>query len=63
MFRKIKPNVAVNNISFELLPGKMLGFLDRKGVCKTSTFRMILGLIEASSGEIIYDSQNIDSTT
>ncbi|GBZ04616.1 TPA: ABC transporter ATP-binding protein [Staphylococcus aureus] len=61
--KKFKSNVVVDNISFELLSGKMLGFLGRNGAGKTTTFRMILGLVEASSGEITYNNQKIDPTT
>ncbi|MFO8286729.1 ATP-binding cassette domain-containing protein, partial [Staphylococcus aureus] len=36
--KKFKSNVVVDNISFELLSGKMLGFLGRNGAGKTTTF-------------------------
>ncbi len=44
--KKFKQFVAVDDISFELQKGKMLGFLGRNGAGKTTTFRMILGLSE-----------------
>lgn len=44
--KKFGQFTAVNQISFELEKGKMLGFLGRNGAGKTTTFRMILGLSE-----------------
>lgn len=53
---------AVNDISFELETGKMLGFLGRNGAGKTTTFRMILGLTELSEGEIHFNGHKINTS-
>lgn len=44
--------VAVNNISFTLAPGEILGLLGTNGAGKTTTFRMILGIFKPDSGNI-----------
>jgi len=43
---------AVNNISFEINEGEILGLLGPNGAGKTTTIHMLLGLITPSSGSI-----------
>lgn len=50
---------AVNNISFELYEGEILGFLGPNGAGKTTTIQMILGLITPSKGEITMFDKDI----
>ena len=45
---------AVNNISFEMQPGEILGFLGPNGAGKTTTIEMLLGTLTPSSGKIEY---------
>ncbi|EOT0258751.1 ABC transporter ATP-binding protein [Staphylococcus aureus] len=54
---------AVNNLSFDLKKGQMLGFLGRNGAGKTTTFRMILGLTNVSNGTIVWNNKKIDYTS
>lgn len=46
--------IAVNNISFSLSNGEILGFLGPNGAGKTTTIHMLLGVTTPSSGEIRY---------
>ena len=41
---------AVDNVSFEVKPGEVLGFLGPNGAGKTTTMRMIAGFIAPTSG-------------
>lgn len=52
--------VAVNDISFKLEEGKILGIVGRNGAGKSTIFRMILNLIKPTKGEIIFNNQVID---
>jgi len=45
---------AVNNISFQLKKGEILGFLGPNGAGKTTTIQMLLGTLTPSSGSIAY---------
>ena len=47
--------LAVDNISFEVKSGEILGFLGPNGAGKTTTISMIVGLLEATSGTITMD--------
>tara|TARA_B100000686_G_scaffold143292_1_gene150812 strand:+ start:10004 stop:10735 length:732 start_codon:yes stop_codon:yes gene_type:complete len=46
------PFKAVDNISFNLKRGEVLGFLGPNGAGKTTTMRMITGFIPATTGEV-----------
>lgn len=51
--------VAVNNISFTLKPGEILGLLGTNGAGKTTTFRMILGIFKPDSGSIDFNGRKM----
>lgn len=42
----------INNVSFELYPGEILGFLGPNGSGKTTTIKMILGLLDIDEGRV-----------
>ena len=44
--------LAVDDLSFDVLPGKVTGFLGPNGAGKTTTMRMILGLDRPDSGAV-----------
>lgn len=49
--------VAVDNLSFEIKPGKVTGFLGPNGAGKSTTMRMILGLDAPTGGSVTIDGQ------
>ena len=54
---------AVNNVSFKIESGTVLGIVGRNGAGKSTIFRMILNLIEPTKGEILYNNQPITEKT
>ncbi len=46
---------AVDDLSFEVCPGEILGLLGPNGAGKTTTINMILGVLEPTSGAIAID--------
>lgn len=49
--RRFGTFTAVDNITFEVAPGEVFGFLGANGAGKTTAIRMLIGLIEPTSGE------------
>jgi ABC-2 type transport system ATP-binding protein len=49
--------VAVDNLAFTVEPGRVTGFLGPNGSGKTTTLRMLLGLVRPSSGEATIGGQ------
>ena len=41
---------AVNHVSFDVMPGEIFGYLGPNGSGKTTTMRMLLGLLQPTSG-------------
>jgi len=60
--KKFNNYLAVNNINFTLEKNKTLGLLGPNGCGKTTSIGMMLGLITPSSGEVLINDQNVDST-
>ncbi len=52
---------VVDNVSFSVENGKILGVLGKNGAGKSTTFRMILNILEPDEGEILYNGEKIDS--
>src|SRR6185295_4203358 len=50
---------VVNDVSFEVRPGEVVGYLGPNGSGKTTTARMITGLLEASSGAVFFDGRDV----
>jgi len=51
--------VAVDDVSFEAEPGRILGLLGPNGAGKTSTIRMITYIMVPDAGTIQYDGQTV----
>lgn len=55
--KKYKTHTAVADLSFEVMPGEVYGFLGENGAGKSTTLRCVLGLIKPTSGEILINGQ------
>jgi ABC-2 type transport system ATP-binding protein len=53
------PKVAVNNVSFSVEKGEVLGFLGPNGAGKSTTMRMITGFIPPTEGEVTIGGHSI----
>jgi len=51
---------AVNDISFNIRKGEILGFLGPNGAGKTTTIKMINGLLKITSGEVLIKGLNAE---
>lgn len=52
---------AVQDLSFTLRPGQVLGCLGPNGSGKSTTVKMLTGLLEPSRGVVQFDGQNIQN--
>ncbi len=52
-------NLAVNNISFDIRSGEIVGFLGPNGAGKSTTLKMITTYLAPTSGKIFVDGMNI----
>ena len=52
--------LAVNDLSFSVAPGEVLGFLGANGAGKSTTMRMIAGFIAPSAGEVTVCGHDIE---
>ncbi len=57
--KKYGKAVAVDNISFEIKEGEIVGLLGPNGAGKSTTMNMMTGYIEQTEGEIIVDGQDM----
>jgi len=52
---------AVDGVSFTIGKGEVLGIVGESGCGKSTTARLIIGLIEPDAGEIIFDGEKLGS--
>lgn len=50
---KAYPSFLLNNVSFNVREGSIMGFIGRNGAGKTTTLKSILNIVHADEGEII----------
>ena len=50
--RKTYPSFTLKDVSFEVKPGQIMGFIGRNGAGKTTTLKCIMNLIHYESGKI-----------
>ncbi len=55
--KKFAEVVAVDDVSFNLQKGKILGLLGKNGAGKSTIFRIILGILEADNGQVLIDGK------
>lgn len=57
--KRFKDFTAVNNVSFDLKEGEILGLLGPNGAGKTTTIQMLLGVLTQTSGTISYFGKDL----
>ncbi|MDM7859717.1 ATP-binding cassette domain-containing protein [Alteromonas sp. ASW11-36] len=57
--KRFKEFTAVNELSFEMQPGDIVGFLGPNGAGKSTTMKMLTGFLAPTSGEIHIDGMDL----
>lgn len=54
--------VAVNEVSFQIVPGQLFGLIGPNGAGKTTCFNLITGVYKPTSGSIKFEDREISGT-
>jgi len=57
--RRIGAVKAVDGVSFDVMAGETLGLVGETGCGKSTTARLMMGLLDASAGEVSFDGHDI----
>jgi ABC-2 type transport system ATP-binding protein len=59
LFRSFRGIPAVEDVSFKIAPGEIVGFLGPNGAGKSTTVKMITGLLRANEGKVLFEGRDI----
>src|SRR5580765_6048147 len=55
--RRFGAQLALDDVHFDVVPGRMTGFVGANGAGKTTAMRIILGVLAASDGEVLWKGE------
>jgi ABC-2 type transport system ATP-binding protein len=55
--RRFGDHLALDDVTFDVVPGRMTGFVGANGAGKTTTMRIILGVLAANAGEVRWNGE------
>jgi len=59
LFRSFRGIPAVEDVSFRIAPGEIVGFLGPNGAGKSTTVKIITGLLRANEGKVLFEGRDI----
>jgi len=59
IFRSFRGIPAVQDVSFRVSPGELVGFLGPNGAGKSTTVKIITGLLRANQGRVLFEGTDI----
>ncbi|WP_394618120.1 ABC transporter ATP-binding protein [Lentzea sp. JNUCC 0626] len=59
--RSFGDHKVLDEVSFDVRPGRMTGFLGANGSGKTTTMRIVLGVLAAHGGSVSWNGQELDA--
>lgn len=59
LVKRFNGKAVVNGLSFNVLPGEVVGLLGPNGAGKTTAFYMTIGLVRPDEGEVYFKGENI----
>ena len=55
--KRYRDRMAVEDITFDVAPGRVTGFVGPNGAGKSTTMRMMVGLTRPDAGDVRYDGR------
>lgn len=59
--KSFKDRKVVDNVSFEVQSGQVIGLLGPNGAGKTTSFYIVVGILSADQGDVLFDDHPISS--
>jgi ABC-2 type transport system ATP-binding protein len=59
LFRSFRGIPAVEDVSFRIAPGEIVGFLGPNGAGKSTTVKIITGMLRANEGKVLFEGRDI----
>src|ERR1044071_3223403 len=59
LIKRYRNRTVVNNVSFEVNQGEIVGLLGPNGAGKTTSFYMVVGLVKPDDGKVFLNDQDI----
>jgi lipopolysaccharide export system ATP-binding protein len=59
LVKRYSGRTVVDHVSFDVQEGEIVGLLGRNGAGKTTSFRMVIGMITPEQGQVIFDGQDV----
>ena len=59
LFKQYSGRTVVNKVSIEVHERQIVGLLGRNGAGKTTSFRMIIGMIRPEAGKVIFEGRDV----
>jgi branched-chain amino acid transport system ATP-binding protein len=57
--RAFRTTLAIDDVSFDVQPGELLGLIGPNGAGKSTLFNLIAGVLPSTSGQIIFDGKRV----
>src|SRR5262245_52066086 len=58
--KRFGDTVALDGLSFDVEPGQLFGFVGPNGAGKTTAMRIVIGVLEADRGEVLWNGGALD---
>ena len=59
LVKQYSGRIVVNKVSIEVRERQIVGLLGRNGAGKTTSFRMIIGMIRPEGGKVIFEGRDV----
>jgi ABC-2 type transport system ATP-binding protein len=60
LYRSYRGIPAIEDVSFKVAPGEIVGFLGPNGAGKSTTVKIITGMLRPNDGRVLFEGRNIE---